>query len=166
MVTSTRNAIGTRTKFSRGYVTFHQEEITVGRALFDGATLMYGKAKLRRMLRTSPASVFRPLRYGRRWIDDDNGGALCVMIDHAPYLDGKPGAEHILVPGRRGWREFTVAVHRLSMQPRWAEGFSAVAESLDDMGYAIAESVVAILAFGIESDDDVALTVTRTLGRR
>jgi hypothetical protein len=172
MVTATTTArattSSTRAGFNRGYIVFQMEEIAGGRRLHDAAILVHGTAKVRRMLRAAPASVFRSLRYGRRWIDDEHGNpdAVCLMIGGERYLDGKAGADNIVVPGRRGWREFAERTRQLSLLPRWADGLTASAEALDGMGYAVAESIAAMLAFKIESDDEVVATVLRTRRRR
>jgi hypothetical protein len=143
-------------KFNRGFNTFHGEEIQGGKMLHDAAVMVYGKARLRRILKTQPSTAFASFQYGRRFIEESSISGhkvVCFMIDHAPYLDGKAGDQNILVPGRRGWAEFVARVHAVAALPRWADGFTGAAEALDDLGYAIAESIAAMLAFGIESDD-------------
>lgn len=142
-------------KFNRGFDTFHGEEIEVGRQLHAAVVLVCGNQQAQRLLRHDAAGVFGQLRYGRRWIAGPGPAALCVMVDRAPFLDGKAGNEHILIPGRRGWKQFADRVNELSEMPRWAEGFTASAEALDDLGYAIAESIAAMLCWGIEDDESV-----------
>ena len=164
MATAMRSGKAARAKFNQGYGTFHQEEIEVGKALEQAATLIYGKQKLRRMLSADPARVFQPLRYGRRLLhepDDSLRGFICVMIDRPPYLSGKATNEYILLPGKKGWRKFAENALAIAQLPRWADGLSASAEALDDLGYAVAESIAAMLAFDIESDDQVCLTLRR-----
>lgn len=142
-------------KFNRGFHAFHGEEIEAGRRLYAALILTHGADTVQRLLRADAASVFRPLRYGRRWVAGPGPAALCVMVDRAPYLDGKAGNEHILIPGRRGWKQFADRVQQLRAMPRWAEGFTASAEALDDLGYALAESIAAMLCWGIEDDESI-----------
>jgi hypothetical protein len=143
-------------KFNEGYCTFHQEEIEVGKALFNAAVLIHGKVKLRRLIKSDPSKAFAPLRYGRRFIPDlqkPGSGHVCVMIDRDPFYGGKASNRYILVPGRKGWKRFVKHVHSIINRPRWADGLTASAEALDELGYAIAESVASMLALGIETDD-------------
>ena len=164
MATVTNGMKAQRGRFNEGFGTFHQEEIEVGKVLLEAALLVYGREKTKRLLKRCPAKVFKPLRYGRRLLGDPakpNDAFACVMIDLDPYFTGKAGNEHILVPGCRGWRAFCSRVLSISMRPRWADGLTATAEALDDLGYAIAESIAAIRAFGITSDDEIAFTLKR-----
>ena len=77
----------------------------------------------------------------------------CLMIDHDPFFENKAGNRDVIVPGGRNWAAFSKRVKAVAMLPRWANGFTAAAEVLDRLGYAIAESLVAAMAFGIESDE-------------
>ncbi|MFM8496569.1 MAG: hypothetical protein ACKOEM_13760 [Planctomycetia bacterium] len=147
-------------KFNCGFPTFHGEEIEAGRRLHSALMLIHGAQKAQRLLRADAASVFRPLRYGRRWISG-SPAALCVMVDRSPWFEGKAGNEHILIPGRRGWKQLADRVHELTALPRWAEGFTGAAEALDDMGYAVAESIAAMLCWGIDSDESIMCPMAR-----
>ena len=156
MATAMRAENAVTAKFNRGFNTFHGEEIKGGRMLYNAAVMIHGKAKLRRILATRPSNAFASFQYGRRFIEENTLSphkVVCLMIDHAPYFDGKASDHHILVPGRRGWSRFVARVREVSSLPRWADGFTGAAESLDDLGYAIAESIATMLAFGIETDD-------------
>ena len=164
MATAMRSEKAVTAKFNRGFKTFHGEEIEGGRMLFNAAVMVHGKAKLRRILKTQPSKAFASFQYGRRFIDETStfgDGVVCLMLDHAPYFDGKAADNDILIPGRRGWAEFVSHVQAVSSLPRWADGFTGAAECLDDLGYAVAESIAAMLAFGIESDEEVCLSVKR-----
>lgn len=154
---STTSAPAGRQPFNRGYPTFHREEIAAGQQLHAGLVLLYGKARARRLLRQDAGAAFKRFRYGRRWLATADGTAtgICVMIDRAPFFHGKAGSEHVMIPGRAGWRRFAALVKQMTMRPRWSEGFTATAEALDEAGYAIAESIAAIMCWGVESDDDV-----------
>jgi hypothetical protein len=148
----------TRRAFNRGHHTFHTEEIEVAKQLHTAMLLVHGEVKARRLLRRDAAAAFRPFRYGRRWIGiDPTDPCVCTMVDRGPFLTGKAGNDHIIVPGRRGWREVATKVRYLIGSPRWAEGFTATAEALDDLGYAVAESIAAMLCWRIESDELVAI---------
>jgi hypothetical protein len=120
--------------------------------------VVHGEQESRRLLKSDSALVFKPFRYGRKVDFDDGKGRrwLMVLID-SDCSDGKAGNRHIMVPGRAGWAAFRDRVRGLSLLPRWADGFSATAEALDDMGYAIAESIAAMLLLEIESDEDVVI---------
>jgi len=78
-----------------------------------------------------------------------------------PPSTARAGDKDILIPGRRGWAEFVSHVRAVSSLPRWADGFRGAAECLDELGYAIAESIAAMLAFDIESDEEACLSVER-----
>jgi hypothetical protein len=156
MATAIRSGKAVADKFNRGFKMFHGEEVEGGTILFNAAVMVHGKGKLRRILKTQPSTAFASFQYGRRFIDDTptfGSRVACLMLDHAPYFDGKAGDADILIPGRRGWAQFVSRVHAVASLPRWADGFTGAAEALDDLGYAIAESIAAMLAFGIESDD-------------
>lgn len=142
-------------KFNRGYAAFHCEEIIAGRQLHSAIILIHGADKAQRLLRNDAGSVFRALRYGRRWIAPHDARVMCVMLDHSPFFDGKADSPSILIPGRRGWKQFAAHVRQLVLMPRWADGFTGAAEALDDLGYAIAESIAAMLCWGIEGDESI-----------
>jgi hypothetical protein len=154
--------------FNRGYPTFHREEIAAGQQLHAGLVLLLGKARARRLLGRDAGAVFERLRYGRRWLSTADGSTqgICVMIDRAPFFYGKARSEHVMLPGRAGWGRFSALVNHMTMRPRWAEGFTAPAEALDDLGYAIAESIAAIMCWGIDSDDDVCHPVLNKPGAK
>jgi len=164
MSTAMRSEKAVAVKFNRGFKMFHGEEIKGGELLFNSAVMVHGKAKLRRILKTQPSRAFASFQYGRRFINENptfGDGVVCLMLDHAPYFDGKAGDKDILIPGRRGWAQFVSHVRAVSSLPRWADGFTGSAECLDDLGYAIAESIAAMLAFDIESDEGACLSVER-----
>jgi hypothetical protein len=143
------------TKFNRGYATLHQDEITLARDLHTACMLRYGRHKMRRILEQSPADAFRHMRYGRRFFGGSHQ-TLCLVIDDSQFLDNKAGNRHILTPvGDRRWRLFADRVRSLALLPRWADGWSATAEALDDLGYAIAESIAALMCWRIDGDESV-----------
>ena len=43
----------------------------------------------------------------------------------------------------------------MKTQPRYTVGWSATAEALDNLGYAIAESIAVLELLGMHEDDDV-----------
>jgi hypothetical protein len=167
MVTATGSALASKSiptgrgvvgdKFNQGYGTFHQEEIEVGKLLADAALAFHGTKESRRLLKSDPAAVFAPFRYGRR-VDDDakapGGGWLMTAVDRE-WTGGKATSRHIMVPDRSGWMAVCRRISELTRLPRWAGGFTATAEALDDSGYAIAESIAAMVLWHIESDDDL-----------
>jgi hypothetical protein len=166
MVTATKGVITSASKsagrgvaadkFNQGCQTFHREEIEVGKRLADAAVVVHGERESRRLLKSDPAAVFKSFRYGRVVDHDDGKGErwLIVLID-GKCADGKASNRHIMVPGQAGWAAVCERVRRLAVLPRWADGFSATAEALDEMGFAIAESIAAMLLLEIESDEDV-----------
>lgn len=165
MATATQGTKAVVKRFHEdGVGTFHQDEIVVGSQLLTAAVLLHGKSKVRRLLKSSPEKVFQPLRYGRRIIfmpDESGAGYSNVMIDRPPFFGGKAGSQHIMVPDRKGWVEFARRVQAVAQLPRWADGLSAAAEVLDDLGYAIAESIAAIQAFDMETDEGIIFSLRR-----
>jgi hypothetical protein len=146
-----------RHKFNRGFVVYHQEEIETAKALHDACVLLHGRRATRRLLRTNPAAVFKPLRYGRAVTMTPDGGMVRVMIDGYAGVAGKAGNDHIAVPGRPGWSRVRRRVGELMGLARWADGMTATAEALDDLGFAVAESIAAIMAFDMIDDADVGV---------
>ncbi len=145
----------TAAKFNRGYKTLHQDEIELAADLHKAILLRLGETRAKKVLAESPADAFRSMRYGRRFIDMD--GCLCLVVDHPPFFDHKAESRHILTPavGVRRWRAFAERVRSLSILPRWADGWSAAAEVLDDLGYAIAESIAGMMCWEIEGDEGI-----------
>jgi hypothetical protein len=147
-----------RQRFCDGFEPFHSEEIAAAKELCTAAVLLYGRRSLQRLLRKDAGKAFERLRYGRRLmplLDRQENRSVCLLIDRAPYFSHKAGSDHIMFPGHKGWATFAEQVKVLALSPRWAGGFTAAAKVLDDLGYAIAESLAAMMAFGIEGDDDV-----------
>ena len=141
-------------KFNRGCDTIHQDEIALGQKLHTACTLVYGQKQCRRIAETSPASLFRQMRYGRAVFRDTPRAALCIVTDGSPFVHClKAGNRHIVTPASRRWGELVRRVQRLSLKPRWADGWTATAEALDHLGYAIAESIAVLLCYSIESDE-------------
>ncbi len=145
-------------RFNQGCQTFHQEEIEAGKRLASAAIIVHGEQESRRLLKSDPALVFKPFRYGRRVdFDGGDGNRWLVVLIGDDCSGGKAQNAHIMVPGRSGWAAFRDRVRRLAIMPRWADGFTATAEALDEMGYAIAESIAAMLLLEMESDEHIAI---------
>lgn len=156
MTTSTASELRSRArrKFNKGCDTLHQDEIQLARDLHTACVLIYGQERSRRMVQKSPATLFRRMRYGRRVLRDTDRATLCLVADNSEYMHwNKAEDRHIFTPFSPRWIEVVERVRRLSLMPRWADGWTATAETLDDLGYAIAESIAALLCCGIESDE-------------
>lgn len=143
-----------RRKFNQGCDTLHQDEIQLAKDLHTACILIYGQERSRRMVEKSPATLFRRMRYGRRVLHSTDRPTLCLVSDNSEYMHwNKAEDRHIFTPFSRRRNEIVERVRRLSLMPRWADGWTATAETLDDLGYAIAESIAALLCCGIESDE-------------
>ena len=156
MATSTISDIRSRArgKFNKGCNTLHADEIQLGKDLHTACILIYGKDRSRRIVEKSPAAMFRRMRYGRRVLNDANRPTLCLVSDNSEYMHwNKAEDRHIFTPFSRRWNEIVERVRQVSLLPRWADGWTATAETLDDLGYAIAESIAALLCCGIDSDE-------------
>ena len=167
MVTTTRGVSARRLRpaspFNRGILTEHCGEIEMGKEMAQAAYLLYGDQECRRAIREAPSSLFRRFRYGRRV--DPLGGRdwLILALHNSPYIGkNKARDEHIMTPSSPDWRRrLPAAVKRLMMAPRYAPGWSATAEALDDLGYAIAESIAVLELLGFRSDDAVPFRLVR-----
>lgn len=143
-----------RRKFNKGCDTLHLDEIELAKDLHTACILIYGKERSRRMVEKSPAALFRRMRYGRRVLTSTDRPVLCLVSDNSEYMHwNKAEDRHVFTPFSRRWTEIVGRVRRLSLLPRWADGWTATAETLDDLGYAIAESIAALLCCGIDSDE-------------
>lgn len=143
-----------RRKFNKGCDTLHQDEIHLAKDLHTACILIYGQERSRRMVERSPAAMFRRMRYGRRVLHSGDRPVLCLVSDNSEFIHwNKAEDRHIFTPFSPRWGEVVERVRRLSLLPRWADGWTAAAETLDDLGYAIAESIAALLCCGIESDE-------------
>jgi hypothetical protein len=145
--------------FNRGLDTLHQSEIQLGREMAIAAYLLYGKQRCDKAIETAPSSLFRSFRYGRCITppkDEFDRGRLDIALHHGPLL-GKNRAKdcHIMQPGGPDWIAFLEQVQRVAHRPRYAEGWSATAEVLDDMGYAIAESITVLELLNYKADEDL-----------
>lgn len=145
-----------RRKFNMGCDTLHQDEIALGKNLHTACVLLYGVDRSRRCAEKSPSLMFRKMRYGRAFSNASKRPSMILVSDNSPHLHcNKAGDRDILKPTSRRWAAFREQVRRLSTLPRWADGWCATAEVLDDLGFAIAESIATLLCWGIESDEDV-----------
>lgn len=156
MATATVSAARSRAcrKFNKGCATLHQDEIQLAKDLHTACILIYGQERSRAMVRKSPAALFRRMRYGRRVLRDAKRPTLCLVSDNSEFMHwNKAEDRHIFTPFSRRWNEVVEHVRRLSLMPRWADGWTATAEALDDLGYAIAESIAALLCCDIASDE-------------
>lgn len=164
MVTITNGgARGRMSIFRQGYDTEHAEEIAMGLRLAQACILVHGEAQCRRVLAKAPASLFRSMHYGRRLL---------------PGLSQRPGVQHtlgltpdgsrftgrlkaadadIMRPGAQEWLAFLDTLRRLTLAPRWADGWTATAEALDAMGYAIAETIAVLMLLDFDGDEDLVL---------
>jgi hypothetical protein len=145
-----------RRKFNMGCDTLHQDEIELGKNLHTACTLLYGVERSRRCAAKTPSMLFRRLRYGRAFMHDTKRPAMILVSENSPHLHcNKASDRDILTPTSRHWAAFRERVRRVSLLPRWADGWCAAAEALDELGFAIAESIATLLCWGIESDEDV-----------
>lgn len=145
-----------RRKFNMGCDTLHQDEIELGKNLHTACTLLYGVERSRRCAAKSPSALFRRMRYGRAFMNDAKRPSMILVSDNSPHLHcNKADDRDILTPTSRHWAAFREQVRRVATLPRWADGWCATAEVLDDLGFAIAESIATLLCWGIESDEGV-----------
>lgn len=153
---STAGRSHARRRFNMGCDTLHQDEIELARDLHKACQLVFGGQRSRQIAQRSPASLFRRMRYGRAFMHDASRSAMVLVSDDSEFLHcNKATNRHILKPTSRCWSTFVERVRRVSQLPRWADGWCATAEVLDELGFAIAESIATLLCWGIESDEGV-----------
>lgn len=144
--------------FNMGCDTIHMDEIDMARRMRDACVMLYGEEQCRRKASKSPASLFRRLRYGR-FVDSHCRGrksSLVFVSDNSPHQGQYQATDaDVLTPLSPDWNRFRSRVRRIVLSSRWADGWSASAEALDAMGYAVAESIAAIQLFGFDEDEGV-----------
>jgi hypothetical protein len=153
---STAGRSPARRRFNMGCDTIHHDEIELAGDLHKACQLVFGKQRSRQIAQRSPATLFRRMRYGRAFDSSTKRQSMILVSDNSPFLHhNKATNRHIIRPTARCWSTFVEQVRRVATLPRWADGWCATAETLDDLGFAIAESIATLLCWGIESDEGV-----------
>lgn len=145
--------------FNQGCDTEHAGEIELGHHMAIAADLLWGRDRCKRLISSSPSKLFRKFRYGR-WFAGaagDRGRESFILALHGGRFMGEHRAadEYIMTPGGGEWIEFLEEIRQVAHRPRYADGWTATAETLDDMGYAIAESIAVFELLGYEADEDL-----------
>lgn len=143
-----------REAFNLGVWVCYREEIRVAEKLCAALLLNHGREAAKRMVRRDAEAAFAPLRYGRRF---HPGECLCVDVDREMFDELKAGNEHIAMPGKRGWLAVAKRAWQLGMLPQYENEFDwlGTAQALDELGYAIAESITCLMVFGLDGDASV-----------
>jgi hypothetical protein len=145
--------------FNQGCDTEHAGEIRLGHDMAVAADLLWGKDRCKRIIRSSPSKLFRKFRYGRWFappVGEGNREWFGLALHGGRFIGvNRAKDEHIMRPGDYEWMEFLEQVRRVAQRPRYADGWTATAETLDDMGYAIAESIAVFELYDYAEDDDL-----------
>lgn len=145
--------------FNQGCDTGHSGEIELGHHLAIAADLLWGKDRCKSVIRRSPSKLFQRFRYGRSFshpVGESKRESFILALHGGRFLgENRAQDEHIMRPGDGEWIEFLEQVRRVALRPRYADGWTAAAETLDDMGYAIAESIAVFELLGYYEDDDL-----------
>lgn len=144
--------------YYRGLPVMICSELELGERLTGALRMWFDPATRRRALRTSPASVFGGMNYGRSMIADE------VVIRTERHFDEMPVTDAaILTPASSAWEAFldltkrgycstTYPFHRL--RDEHGESWAA-AVALHRLGFAVAESLALLAEFGGESDGEM-----------
>lgn len=157
--------------FYRDMATSPKDETVLATELWRTLVLMHGRDRLVRMLKRDAARVFAPLAYGRAKIPSTEIETPIVRgIDNV--RGGKPSSQFILTPDHRKWRKFVRELKHDTGEfvlkdedDREFDGENvpcAAQAVLADIGFAIAESLVVLQAFGGTTD----LKILRHVERR
>ena len=145
--------------FNQGCDTEHAGEIKLGQHMAIAADLLWGKDRCKRIIGSSPSKLFVKFRYGRwfgQGLGDSNREWFGLALHGGRFIgENRASDEYILQPGGKDWIQFLEQVRRVACRPRYADGWTATAEVLDDMGYAIAESIAVLELNDFTNDDDL-----------
>lgn len=151
-----------RAKFLTGYWCNHSEEIEAARQLHTAIVATVGNRHAREIVKRDPVKLFRPLRYGRSLHDFGRSRSASIMIDFPRVTENRAAHWHILTPGHLEWRGFIDRVVRIQRKRDYLidaqgkpVGLHGAAKAIDDMGFAIAESLAVLMLFRGFDDDDV-----------
>jgi hypothetical protein len=151
-------------RFHDRYPTDIDDEIRVADDLHTAIELRWGDRDGRYM-RANPQEVFRRYCY---WRKTNLCGYTCVIeAGSRIFKEGCATNEYILTPAHGAWEEFRERLHSLLVLPdhEWLYGPAtisgtaqreywplAAAQTLREMGFAVAESLTLFRVFGGETD--------------